>query len=307
MLLGTRGGRSGSLRPGVRSGREPGVELLLLTADPDVVSVLPALSLLRHRVRSVAPEVAVLVNAGACDAVLVDARGDLVGSRGLCRLLRSTGLDVPVVVVISEGGLMAVSADWGLDEILLSSAGPAEVDTRLRLLAARRASEASGGRGGALAVGELVIDEVTYTVWLRGRRLEFTYKEFELLKYLAQHAGRVFTRAQLLREVWGYDFFGGTRTVDVHVRRLRAKLGPEYDNLIATVRNVGYKFVRPVRRMNSRQQADHEHATTPDSADAVAAPAAARVAYRRPSPATTPTSHRRRRPNLTALAEHQTT
>ena len=82
---------------------------------------------------------------------------------------------------------------------------------------------------------------------MRGRPLDLTYKEFELLKYLAQHAGRVFTRAQLLQEVWGYDFFGGTRTVDVHVRRLRAKLGTEYESLIGTVRNVGYKAVRPSR------------------------------------------------------------
>ena len=92
-----------------------------------------------------------------------------------------------------------------------------------------------------------MIDEGTYTARLRGRPLDLTYKEFELLKYLAQHAGRVFTRAQLLQEVWGYDFFGGTRTVDVHVRRLRAKLGPEYESLIGTVRNVGYKAVRPAR------------------------------------------------------------
>jgi DNA-binding winged helix-turn-helix (wHTH) protein len=82
---------------------------------------------------------------------------------------------------------------------------------------------------------------------LRGRPLDLTYKEFELLKYLAQNAGRVFTRAQLLQEVWGYDFFGGTRTVDVHVRRLRAKLGSEHESLIGTVRNVGYKAVRPSR------------------------------------------------------------
>jgi DNA-binding response OmpR family regulator len=91
----------------------------------------------------------------------------------------------------------------------------------------------------------LVIDETTYTTRLRGRPLELTYKEFELLKYLAQHAGRVLTHARLLREVWGYDFFGGTRTVDVHVRRLRAKPGPEHEQLIGTVRNVGYKYVRP--------------------------------------------------------------
>ena len=78
---------------------------------------------------------------------------------------------------------------------------------------------------------------------MRGRVLDLTFKEFELLKFLAQHPGRVFTRAQLLQEVWGYDYFGGTRTVDVHVRRLRAKLGAEHEALIGTVRNVGYRFV----------------------------------------------------------------
>ena len=94
-----------------------------------------------------------------------------------------------------------------------------------------------------ISSGDLVIDEATYSRAGRGRLLDLTYKEFELLKHLAQHPGRVFTRAQLLQEVWGYDYFGGTRTVDVHVRRLRAKLGPEYDVLIGTVRNVGYRFV----------------------------------------------------------------
>jgi DNA-binding response OmpR family regulator len=77
--------------------------------------------------------------------------------------------------------------------------------------------------------------------------LDLTFKEFELLKYLAQHPGRVFTRDQLLQEVWGYDYFGGTRTVDVHVRRLRAKLGTDNEALIGTVRNVGYRFVLPPR------------------------------------------------------------
>ena len=94
--------------------------------------------------------------------------------------------------------------------------------------------------------GDLTIDEATYSARLRGRVLDLTFKEFELLKFLAQHPGRVFTRAQLLQEVWGYDYFGGTRTVDVHVRRLRAKLGAEHEALIGTVRNVGYRFV-PLR------------------------------------------------------------
>ena len=110
-------------------------------------------------------------------------------------------------------------------------------------------AQPDGGRGFAppdeISRGDLVIDEATYTARVRGRLLDLTFKEFELLKYLAQHPGRVFTRANLLAEVWGYDYFGGTRTVDVHVRRLRAKLGPEHDQLIGTVRNVGYRFVLP--------------------------------------------------------------
>ena len=222
------------------------MELLLLTADPEPGSVLPALTLLPHGVRTAAPEVAALLDAGPHDAVLVDARTDLVAARSLCRLLGSTGMDVPVIAVLTEGGLVAVSGEWVVDEILLPGAGPAEVDARLRLLKSRPGADA-GRDGGALVLGELVIDEATYAARLRGRLLELTYKEFELLKYLAQHAGRVFTRAQLLQEVWGYDFFGGTRTVDVHVRRLRAKLGTEHEQMIGTVRNVGYKFVRPSR------------------------------------------------------------
>ncbi|MGH3822850.1 MAG: winged helix-turn-helix domain-containing protein, partial [Pseudonocardiaceae bacterium] len=81
-----------------------------------------------------------------------------------------------------------------------------------------------------------------------------------LLKFFAIHPGKVFTREQLLSRVWGYEYYGGARTVDVHVRRLRAKLGPEHEQLIGTVRNVGYKFVRPVRNMTSRERAEQERA-----------------------------------------------
>jgi len=113
----------------------------------------------------------------------------------------------------------------------------------------------------------VVIDETTYSAKVRGRSLDLTYKEFELLKFLAQHPGRVFTRTQLLQEVWGSDYYGGTRTVDVHVRRLRAKLGPEHDALIGTVRNVGYRFVpvkgdRAAADERARGVRDHTAATT---------------------------------------------
>ncbi|MDQ1724918.1 MAG: hypothetical protein QOG52_1946, partial [Frankiaceae bacterium] len=135
-------------------------------------------------------------------------------------------------------------------DVLLDGAGPAEVEARLRLAIGRVAADrADDDAATVVRRGDLTIDEATYSARLAGDPLDLTFKEFELLKFLAQHPGRVFTRAQLLHEVWGYDYYGGTRTVDVHVRRLRAKLGPEHEQLIGTVRNVGYKFVaqQPVR------------------------------------------------------------
>ncbi len=96
-----------------------------------------------------------------------------------------------------------------------------------------------------LQLGPLRLDLESYRVVVAGRPLDLTYKEFELLRFLAERPGRVFTRPSLLRQVWGYDFYGGTRTVDVHVRRLRSKLGPEHEHLIGTVRGVGYRAVAP--------------------------------------------------------------
>ncbi|HEV2450304.1 MAG TPA: response regulator transcription factor [Streptosporangiaceae bacterium] len=218
-------------------------DLLLLTdALEPSAEILPALGLLLHGVRVAPAEAAGLIDAPPADAVLVDARRDLARARSLCRLLRTTGLDAPLLVVVTEGGLTAITADWGVDDVILLTAGPAELEARLRLAIGR---QATGGDDvpGEIRSGDLAIDEATYSARLRGRMLDLTFKEFELLKFLAQHPGRVFTRAHLLQEVWGYDYFGGTRTVDVHVRRLRAKLGPEHEALIGTVRNVGYRFV----------------------------------------------------------------
>lgn len=222
------------------------MDVVLLAAEADPEAVIPALPLLPHSVRVLPPLASSLGDLSGAALALVDARSDLAASRALCRLL-SGGGDLAVIAIVSEGGLIAVSGDWGLDDILLPTTGPAEVDARFRLAAARHSSQGEAD-GGLLTVGELVIDEETYVARVKGRPLDLTYKEFELLKHLCQHPGRVFSRAQLLQEVWGYDFFGGTRTVDVHVRRLRAKLGPDHESLIGTVRNVGYKAVRPSDR-----------------------------------------------------------
>jgi DNA-binding response OmpR family regulator len=217
--------------------------LLLTSAREASADVVPSLSLLPHAVR-VAPATAdqVLASKPVPDAVLIDARRDLVHARRLLHALRAGPGPVPVIVVVSEGGWAATSADWGADDFLLHTAGPAEVEARLRLVIARSA-QASAELPNEIRSGELVVNEATYSARINGRALDLTFKEFELLKFLAQHPGRVFTRAQLLQEVWGYDYFGGTRTVDVHVRRLRAKLGADNEELIGTVRNVGYRFV----------------------------------------------------------------
>ncbi|MEZ0094587.1 winged helix-turn-helix domain-containing protein [Streptacidiphilus sp. EB129] len=218
--------------------------LLLTNALQPSAEVLPALGLLLHSVRVAPAEGSALVDTPSADVILVDGRRDLPHIRSLCQLLRSTGTGAPVVLIVTEGGLTAVTADWGIDDVLLDTAGPAEVEARIRL-ATGRMQVVQDDSPMEIRNGDLSVDEATYSARLKGRVLDLTFKEFELIKYLAQHPGRVFTRAQLLQEVWGYDYFGGTRTVDVHVRRLRAKLGPEHEQLIGTVRNVGYRFVVP--------------------------------------------------------------
>ena len=219
--------------------------LLLTKSTQSSVEVLPALALLPHHVKILPAEASALLDAPPADAVLVDGRHDLAQVRSLTRVIRTTGVECPLLLVLTEGGLAVAAADWGMDDVILTTAGPAELEARLRLAIGRAAAALEGDEGESHLISSsgLVVDNSTYTAKLENRTLDLTFKEFELVKFLAQHPGRVFTRQQLLQEVWGYDYFGGTRTVDVHVRRLRAKLGPEHETLIGTVRNVGYRFV----------------------------------------------------------------
>lgn len=212
-------------------------QLLILTSAVNN-DVLPALALLSHATRAIPATPDQLITAPDCDLILVDARTNLIAAKSLCQILRTTGISVPLLLVITEGGLTAVSPDWNLDDVVLDSAGPAEVDARVRLAIGRLSRNEPRA---AIRAAGVVIDEASYSAKVHGQPLDLTYKEFELLRFLAAHPSRVFTREQLLSEVWGYDYFGGTRTVDVHVRRLRAKLGDQ-ESLIGTVRNVGYRF-----------------------------------------------------------------
>ena len=206
--------------------------------------VLPALALLQHDVRVLPAEVSVLIDAPTVDCIFVDARRDLPNTKAFTKLITTTGVSTPIVVITTEGGLSAVNADWQIADVILDTAGPAEVDARIRIVIGKDAllQLAKNPALKEIKSGEVVIDEDSYTAKIKGRTLDLTFKEFELLKYLTQHPGRVFSRSQLLQEIWGYDYFGGTRTVDVHIRRLRSKLGPEFEAIIDTVRNVGYRF-----------------------------------------------------------------
>ncbi|MFD1859338.1 DNA-binding response regulator [Aeromicrobium camelliae] len=231
--------------------------LLLTKSTQSSVEVLPALALLPHHVKILPAEASALIDAPQADAVLVDGRHDLAQVRSLTRVLRTTGIECPLILILTEGGLAVAAADWGMDDVILVTAGPAELEARLRLGVGRlaQAKDAGADDSHIISASGLVVDDVTYTAKLENRTLDLTFKEFELLKFLAQHPGRVFTRQQLLQEVWGYDYFGGTRTVDVHVRRLRAKLGADHETLIGTVRNVGYRFVA-AKRDAARDTAD---------------------------------------------------
>jgi DNA-binding response OmpR family regulator len=235
--------------PRIWEGTHLSTLLLLTNALQPSAEVLPGLALLGHQVKILPAEGSALLEAPDSDLVLVDGRQDLAHARDLCRLIRTTGTDVPVLLVVTEGGLSVVTHDWGMDDVLLHTCGPAELEARIKLAIGRLAAqrEAADPEAHVIRSGEVIVDDATYTAKIGKRHLDLTFKEFELLKFLAQHPGRVFSRQQLLQEVWGYDYFGGTRTVDVHVRRLRAKLGPDNETLIGTVRNVGYRFVIPAK------------------------------------------------------------
>ncbi|WP_300344205.1 response regulator transcription factor [Nesterenkonia sp.] len=212
-------------------------QVLLLSDSPE--DALPSLELLNHRVRSFPAEASSIVRAPQAELTLIDARTQLAHARSLCQLVKSATA-APVILVVSEAGLPTLNETWQADDFVLTGASPGEVDARIRLASVEAEEESPTGE---IRAGAIVIDETTYMATIHGKLLNLTYKEFELLKHLALHPGQVFTRDQLLHDVWGYDYFGGTRTVDVHIRRLRSKLGPEHESLIGTVRNVGYRLM----------------------------------------------------------------
>jgi DNA-binding response OmpR family regulator len=175
--------------------------------------------------------------------VIVDAEDNPDQAFRLLGFIASGSPPIPTIVVLSRPDFERFPWADVADEFVSSGIPAVELGVRLAMLSRR-----AGGAGEAtLRLGPLAMNSEAYQVFVGGRLLDLTYKEFELLRFLIQRPGRVFTRTELLSEVWGYNFYGGTRTVDVHIRRLRAKLGPESEALIQTVRGVGYRAAEPRR------------------------------------------------------------
>ena len=214
------------------------IRVVLLT-DRTPAQVLPGAPPLLLDLKTEHLSVATVAEALALgpDAVLVDAAENPGQGHAVLHALRERGPRIPVLVVVERKDVNRFPWEEVADDVIFPGAPEGEI--RLRFALTRRRT--GTGEETAIRLGPIVLDPSTYRVSIEGTPLDLTFKEFELLRYLAERRGRVFTRPALLREVWGYDFYGGTRTVDVHVRRLRSKLGPAHEGLIETVRGVGYR------------------------------------------------------------------
>ncbi|KQH79521.1 transcriptional regulator [Mycobacterium gordonae] len=217
------------------------MDVLLLTNQPDFQSALPDLDTFALTVRAAPLGEGEITLTDDADVAIIDARDDLIAARSACRHLTANQPALAVVAVVAPADFVEVDVDWNFDDVLLPAAGAAELQARLRLAITRRRKAI----GGTLQFGDLILHPASYTVSLNGKDLGLTLTEFRLLNFLVQHAGRAFSRTRLMHEVWGYESNGRVRTVDVHVRRLRAKLGTEHESMVDTVRGVGYMAVSP--------------------------------------------------------------
>ncbi|MGD0353228.1 MAG: response regulator transcription factor [Dehalococcoidia bacterium] len=177
------------------------------------------------------------------DMVLVDADGLSTSSWSSLKTKQlpkiKSAVHLPVIVLMPTGILDGVDSDFQLDDFIVRPFNLSELVVRIRRILNRTNND---GNQDSVRGGDLMIDVAKCEVSVNGRLVVLTFKEYELLKFLMRHKGKVFTREALLNEVWGYDYYGGDRTVDVHIRRLRSKIEDANHTFIDTVRNIGYKF-----------------------------------------------------------------
>ena len=172
------------------------------------------------------------------DLVVVDIA--LMPAEDLSAFLqRCKEVQLPVLAVVSQEHRSMLDPTLPVEDFIFSPLGDVELRIRVRHILWKTGSWDSGQ---VVRIGDLLIDQERYEISVAGRRVILTYKEYQLLCLLATNPGRVYSREALLSRVWGYDYFGGTRTVDVHIRRLRSKVEDATHLFIETVRNVGYRF-----------------------------------------------------------------
>lgn len=228
---------------------------VVITDDAEFNAELSGLAMLADPIDTVSIRGSGLAETdlGRVDVALVDGRTDLLTARNLCALLRAMAPSLPILVVVAPSGLIAVNEHWCVDDVVVPGLSPAELDMRMRLAVSRR-----GIRKGIkekIVLGDLVLDQAGHAARLADRPLNLTPTEFRLMSYLASHPGKAFTRSQLRHEVWDSDASAGVRTINVHVQRLRAKLGRDNQRLIDTVRGVGYMAPSPQDLDDDRRQA----------------------------------------------------
>lgn len=219
------------------------MEPLLVFPDPPPPELAQTLDLAGFAWKAVANSVVAEEheqNHGWSGAVIV-ADQDPDAAFSIARALRKRNNPLEGILVLINGGQLGQLElrDELYDDFCLTPFQPRELEARLAHLLWQRGR---GSHAELIEYGELVLNVATYQASISSRPLDLTYMEYELLKFLASHPGKVFTRETLLSRVWGYDYFGGARTVDVHIRRLRAKLSEGHAGLIQTVRSVGYRF-----------------------------------------------------------------
>ena len=183
-------------------------------------------------------------NGSSLDLAIIYADGSMPPAtmESLWERLRTTrsSKQLPVIVLVSKNMIDEMLAHPEIDDFIVEPADFTEIITRIKRILLRKQREA--GNKEIIKCGDMEIDLAKCEVSLSGRLLTLTYMEYELLKFLAINKGRVFSRDALLNEVWGYDYYGGDRTVDVHIRRLRSKIEDPTHTFVDTVRNIGYKF-----------------------------------------------------------------
>jgi DNA-binding response OmpR family regulator len=217
------------------------LDVVVLTDEDDFESALPDLAAFAQPIRRIALTAETDGHLATADVAIIDARSNVALAQAVSHRLTTDNPATAVVALVAPADCAAVDVDCNFDDVMLPGTCAEELQARFRLAIGRRRSVIDG----TLKFGDLLLHPASFIASLDGQDLCLTLTEFKLLNFLVQHAGQAFTRTRLMQEVWGYDCTGKVRTVDVHIRRLRAKLGARHQFLVDTVRGVGYRAATP--------------------------------------------------------------